>query len=111
MAKYSVFCFFFQAEDGIRDGRVTGVQTCALPILVADRPPALAGPYHGDDESGHERGHHREHQHLIPDAVEVELAQPARDRLLPDGQRQSPSRSTARFTFRYPPATVSPLTV
>src|SRR5690348_17377635 len=28
----SVPLFFFQAEDGIRDGRVTGVQTCALPI-------------------------------------------------------------------------------
>src|SRR6266487_5783265 len=28
--------FFFQAEDGIRDGRVTGVQTCALPISGAD---------------------------------------------------------------------------
>src|SRR5438876_8418878 len=27
--------FFFQAEDGIRDGRVTGVQTCALPISTA----------------------------------------------------------------------------
>src|SRR5713226_3510949 len=27
--------FFFQAEDVIRDGRVTGVQTCALPILAA----------------------------------------------------------------------------
>src|SRR5207253_4977714 len=27
-----VFFFFFQAEDGIRDGHVTGVQTCALPI-------------------------------------------------------------------------------
>src|SRR5438034_4556053 len=26
------FCFFFQAEDGIRDHCVTGVQTCALPI-------------------------------------------------------------------------------
>src|SRR5207247_5510684 len=26
-------CFFFQAEDGIRDPLVTGVQTCALPIL------------------------------------------------------------------------------
>src|SRR5690625_6606673 len=26
------FVFFFQAEDGIRDGHVTGVQTCALPI-------------------------------------------------------------------------------
>src|SRR5699024_11958673 len=28
------FFFFFQAEDGIRDRNVTGVQTCALPILV-----------------------------------------------------------------------------
>src|SRR2546422_7602903 len=29
------FCFFFfQAEDGIRDVAVTGVQTCALPICV-----------------------------------------------------------------------------
>src|SRR5215204_7513600 len=28
-----VFFFFFQAEDGIRDHCVTGVQTCALPIL------------------------------------------------------------------------------
>src|SRR5207248_6111070 len=27
-----VFFFFFQAEDGIRDRTVTGVQTCALPI-------------------------------------------------------------------------------
>src|SRR5438552_18759491 len=27
------FLFFFQAEDGIRDDLVTGVQTCALPIL------------------------------------------------------------------------------
>src|SRR5690625_7495458 len=29
------FYFFFQAEDGIRDGHVTGVQTCALPISLA----------------------------------------------------------------------------
>src|SRR5258708_33409132 len=29
------FFFFFQAEDGIRDDLVTGVQTCALPILSA----------------------------------------------------------------------------
>src|SRR5256885_12461634 len=27
-----LFFFFFQAEDGIRDYKVTGVQTCALPI-------------------------------------------------------------------------------
>src|SRR6266478_10090275 len=30
-----LFFFFFQAEDGIRDLTVTGVQTCALPILDA----------------------------------------------------------------------------
>src|SRR5256885_3424083 len=30
--------FFFQAEDGIRDYKVTGVQTCALPISAPPRP-------------------------------------------------------------------------
>src|SRR5690348_17631079 len=37
---YTVFVlfFFFQAEDGIRDGRVTGVQTCALPISLNGAP-------------------------------------------------------------------------
>src|SRR5690554_2951042 len=35
------FFFFFQAEDGIRDADVTGVQTCALPILV----PAHVGHF------------------------------------------------------------------
>src|SRR5258708_17922487 len=34
-ACYAIF-FFFQAEDGIRDDLVTGVQTCALPILMAN---------------------------------------------------------------------------
>src|SRR3712207_8156921 len=33
--------FFFQAEDGIRDIGVTGVQTCALPILQHRGPDAL----------------------------------------------------------------------
>src|SRR2546425_11758593 len=35
-----VFFFFFQAEDGIRDKLVTGVQTCALPILAKPRKRA-----------------------------------------------------------------------
>src|SRR5688500_20317536 len=35
--------FFFQAEDGIRDYRVTGVQTCALPICLRD-PGRDPGP-------------------------------------------------------------------
>src|SRR5256884_3957765 len=35
---YSIccICFFFQAEDGIRDVAVTGVQTCALPISLLE---------------------------------------------------------------------------
>src|SRR5699024_12082503 len=41
------FCFFFfQAEDGIRDRNVTGVQTCALPIFrleLVDPGPLLGG--------------------------------------------------------------------
>src|SRR2546426_9735989 len=44
----AVVFFFFQAEDGIRDYKVTGVQTCALPIsgamdsLGARRPQMMA---------------------------------------------------------------------
>src|SRR5215475_14864084 len=38
-----IFFFFFQAEDGIRDFHVTGVQTCALPISLAREMLALAG--------------------------------------------------------------------
>src|SRR5699024_11577884 len=36
---HPIIFFFFQAEDGIRDRNVTGVQTCALPIY-------LSGIYH-----------------------------------------------------------------
>src|SRR5260370_7804587 len=39
--------FFFQAEDGIRDSSVTGVQTCALPI---------------SDKENHQHGHKRDGQ-------------------------------------------------
>src|SRR6266702_7273261 len=35
--RYVYVFFFFQAEDGIRDGHVTGVQTCALPISATCR--------------------------------------------------------------------------
>ena len=38
---HTVSCFFFQAEDGIRDTSVTGVQTCALPISIPWRIYAL----------------------------------------------------------------------
>src|SRR5256885_12703562 len=41
-AKLGTLCFFFQAEDGIRDYKVTGVQTCALPISIKRRKFASA---------------------------------------------------------------------
>src|SRR5256886_10346298 len=49
----SVYIFFFQAEDGIRDLTVTGVQTCALPICQVRReflawagvPPERCHPF------------------------------------------------------------------
>src|SRR5256885_14250456 len=59
------YCFFFQAEDGIRYYKVTGVQTCALPILLRDeivaswercalaglRPERFEVPYDADFDS------------------------------------------------------------
>src|SRR2546425_3212552 len=50
--RYLFIFFFFQAEDGIRDKLVTGVQTCALPIYSKDHGPegrrALHGTERGD---------------------------------------------------------------
>src|SRR5437763_10291809 len=39
LVRTAVFFFFFQAEDGIRDTSVTGVQTCALPISFSIAQP------------------------------------------------------------------------
>src|SRR3989441_4162081 len=72
MVVYQWYCFFFffQAEDGIRDKLVTGVQTCALPISRAQassgrrreegspgaprHAPAGAPPCRGDAGDGRE---------------------------------------------------------
>src|SRR2546422_2307587 len=40
--RHYLFFFFFQAEDGIRDVAVTGVQTCALPISAVLKPRGKA---------------------------------------------------------------------
>src|SRR5256885_8477046 len=53
MLAYRLSLFFFQAEDGIRDYKVTGVQTCALPIYglaAADRAHVIL-----DGVAGHHR--------------------------------------------------------
>src|SRR5690348_16415356 len=51
MTPLLIAIFFFQAEDGIRDGRVTGVQTCALPILEGKIVDVAQ-----DSENGHVQG-------------------------------------------------------
>src|SRR3989449_2981756 len=49
VSEISQLFFFFQAEDGIRDVAVTGVQTCALPILkLADTTVVVLVPESGD---------------------------------------------------------------
>src|SRR5688572_32481983 len=47
-----VFFFFFQAEDGIRDLTVTGVQTCALPIC-AEPAERHCGEHEEQDRAAH----------------------------------------------------------
>src|SRR5437016_8844118 len=44
LSLFNFFFFFFQAEDGIRDWSVTGVQTCAIPICSGD-----VATFNGDD--------------------------------------------------------------
>src|SRR5437870_13317232 len=61
-----MFFFFFQAEDGIRDGHVTGVQTCALPIWARRR------------RNGQERQARRRFQRLRKRQLDQEHAHPSR---------------------------------
>src|SRR5438309_7553725 len=48
--------FFFQAEDGIRDGTVTGVQTCALPISRSADADRVVRPGREQQDGGHRLG-------------------------------------------------------
>src|SRR5690606_40556912 len=73
--------FFFQAEDGIRDFHVTGVQTCALPILgpARWRLTAFLEQYWGGPTTySEQRGHPRLRMRHAPYKVNPD----ARDRWL-----------------------------
>src|SRR3989475_2984614 len=52
----NTFLFFFQAEDGIRDLTVTGVQTCALPISRIRRGLSVGAPGHRGHRVHRRRG-------------------------------------------------------
>src|SRR3989454_9164857 len=56
-----LFFFFFQAEDGIRDYKVTGVQTCALPISLIDKP-ALSRIEHPSVPARYFAAYHRAYE-------------------------------------------------
>src|SRR5690349_24838517 len=67
-----MFCYFFQAEDGIRELYVTGVQTCALPIWpdlgspAEERPePDLLAQAAGDDRRRPRSGDRARQFHLV----------------------------------------------
>src|SRR5256885_3200709 len=76
----SLIFFFFQAEDGIRDYKVTGVQTCALPICP-DHQGRLAGHRERrlDTPAGRLAAHLRHRPQPVrhrPDAGEQEGSRP-----------------------------------
>src|SRR2546425_458825 len=62
-----IFFFFFQAEDGIRDKLVTGVQTCALPISLRCR--ILAEGANGPTTLGADRILEEKGVFVIPDIL------------------------------------------
>src|SRR5437762_7824320 len=64
MLGFLVFYFFFQAEDGIRDTSVTGVQTCALPISDPLRPDQALDAGRGDHDV--RALHERLERHALP---------------------------------------------
>src|SRR6266850_2843753 len=85
-----MFFFFFQAEDGIRDYKVTGVQTCALPIWI--RHEELEQRVLGARERDHALGSMALHRVAIECDVQ-EPQDPARLRAI---VAATPERSDAR---------------
>src|SRR2546422_4998754 len=75
-----LFFFFFQAEDGIRDVAVTGVQTCALPISHCGRMT----------ECGMRNAECRIERNELPDTRPHLLGCPARRGLVPRVRRYMP---------------------
>src|SRR5690606_39521299 len=86
--------FFFQAEDGIRDFHVTGVQTCALPIL--------SGPRLRDGEPGFTRTRPAITSETGPfgRSEERRLGKEGRSRGSPQPQRRKASQAAEARTLQ-----------
>src|SRR5256885_16942210 len=103
--------FFFQAEDGIRDYKVTGVQTCALPILsatVAEKScvvplPACRLPVAGDTETVTGEGTAMAlRQALVPALVGAVLVAAMGPTMTVAGSSLPASSVTVRVTLNVP---------
>src|SRR5438445_13378653 len=96
----SLYFFFFQAEDGIRDIGVTGVQTCALPIWWP-RPPVLSPESlkRGDTHAGFSALRVDDHAGADPDPVlagrseERRVGKECRSRWSPHHEKKKNTRS------------------
>src|SRR5207253_3454464 len=90
-----VWYFFFQAEDGIRDGHVTGVQTCALPICPGAE---LACEQKVVDDRGEPVGFLRDHleQLLVQLRLEIDVVAPEGQRSAVDRRERSEERRVGK---------------
>src|SRR5256884_3181007 len=95
MERYRYIYFFFQAEDGIRDVAVTGVQTCALPIY----PGINAKVQPGEGERQCRAGYRRDRQ-----AQPIRYLRPG----LGSNQRGPGESRHQRFTKALKPAASRP---
>src|SRR2546422_10745440 len=90
--------FFFQAEDGIRDVAVTGVQTCALPIS----PQAVEGGLHPAQALADELGARRIRKTNVGVGAEVDARNDGNPGVLEEelGEVGRASQGTGRATDR-----------
>src|SRR6476661_10276469 len=85
MSSLIAFFFFFQAEDGIRDSSVTGVQTCALPIFLEPGGGALSEAQVGGAGEVADVARHRER------SEERRVGKECRSRWWPDHKKKKNS--------------------
>src|SRR5258708_27956674 len=90
MCGLSTRFFFFQAEDGIRDDLVTGVQTCALPI--SGSPWENGVQFH----EGHEVGHFVELDAILPRASRGSCDRSDRSFSVPEAESRSEERRVGK---------------
>src|SRR6266446_587619 len=93
------FFFFFQAEDGIRDYKVTGVQTCALPICLLPEDVAGSRAFYAMRV-----GPAREmNSATLPKTLfGLEILATENDRVLPAPKDQKPNHRSRHLRVVYP---------